>query len=163
MAAFHLQLNHPLQRSHGFTYLGLLILIATLTLAATATLQLGMVMQRRAAEEELLKVGSALRNALISYAKATPPGQSRKPKALQELLKDQRHSTLLRHLRMLYADPITGKQEWGLVEAPDKSGIIGIYSLSEAQPIKIKNFDPAFLAFTDKESYQDWKFMSGIQ
>lgn len=119
-------------------------------------------MQRHAVEEELLLVGAEIRSALISYANATPIGQKRKPASLQELLKDPRYPTPRRHLRKLYADPITGKEEWGIIEALDGSGIIGIHSLSDAQPIKIGNFALEFQTFKEKTSYRDWQFMSGI-
>lgn len=147
----------------GFTYLGLIILVALIGIASAATLQMGSVVQRRAAEEELLEIGTEFRNALISYANATPVGQLRAPRSLHDLLKDPRYPNPRRHLRKLYADPITGKEEWGVVEALDGSGIIGIHSLSEAQPIKIDNFEPVFQNFSGKMSYRDWHFMIAPQ
>jgi type II secretory pathway pseudopilin PulG len=147
----------------GFTYVGILILIAIIGIASAATLQVGSVIQRRAAEQELLEIGVEFQQALISYANATPPGQLRAPKSLQELIKDPRSPTPRRHLRKLYADPLTGKEEWGLVYSPDGIGIIGIYSLSEARPIKIGNFEAAFRGFEDKTSYRDWKFIALVQ
>jgi type II secretory pathway pseudopilin PulG len=146
-------------RQHGFTYLGLLILVATIGIASAATLQVGSALQRRAAEEELLEIGAELRNALISYANATPAGQKRAPASIQDLLKDPRYPGVKRHLRKLYADPLTGKEEWGIVEAIDGSGIVGFYSLSGAQPIKIDKFDPVFQDFAGKSSYQEWRFV----
>jgi type II secretory pathway pseudopilin PulG len=147
----------------GFTYIGILILIAIIGIASAATLQVGSVLQRRVAEQELLAIGQEFQSALSSYANVTPPGQLRAPKTLQELLKDPRSPTPRRHLRKLYADPLTGKEEWGVVNSPDGIGIIGIYSLSEARPIKIGNFDVAFKDFEDKTSYRDWKFIGVIQ
>ena len=153
----------PSQRTAGFSYLGLLILIAIIGIAASTTLQAGSILQRRAAEEELLEIGAEFRSALISYANATPAGQKRAPSSLQDLLKDPRYPGVRRHLRKLYADPITGKEEWGLVDAIDGSGIAGFHSLSNAKPIKISNFDIAFQEFEQKSSYRDWKFMSTTQ
>jgi type II secretory pathway pseudopilin PulG len=148
------------RRSDGFTYLGLIILVAIISIASAATLQMGSVVQRRAAEEELLEIGDEFRNALISYANATPAGQKRGPASLQDLLKDPRYPNPKRHLRKLYADPITGKDQWGIVEAIDGSGIIGVHSLSEATPIKIDKFESAFLDFAGKTSYRDWRFIA---
>jgi type II secretory pathway pseudopilin PulG len=142
----------------GFTYIGLLILIAVIGVAATASVQLGVVLQRRAAEEQLLDIGMQFRNALISYANATPVGQKRAPSSLQDLLKDPRYPNPRRHLRKLDADPLTGKEEWGIVSWPDGSGIAGVYSLSKACPIKIGRFDAPFQSFEGKTSYQDWLF-----
>ena len=150
-------------RAGGFTYVGILILIAIIGLASAATLQVGSAIQRRAAEQALLETGAQFQHALISYANATPPGQQRAPKTLQELLKDPRSPVLRRHLRKLYVDPLTGKEEWGLVHAPDGISIIGVYSLSEARPIKIGNFEAANKGFEDKTSYRDWKFIALVQ
>lgn len=147
-----------LRQCSGFTYLGLLILIAIISIAATATVQVGALAQRRAAEEELLFVGMTYRQALTSYANATPAGLPRHPKALEDLLKDPRYPNTRRHLRRLYPDPITGKAEWGLLLAIDGRGITGIYSLSAATPIKIGGFEQELVHFSGKTSYQDWKF-----
>jgi type II secretory pathway pseudopilin PulG len=157
---------YPVQRhlrNGGFTYLGLLILIAIIGIASAATMQVGSLLQRREAEEELLDIGAAFRAALISYANATPLGQQRAPNTLQDLLKDPRYPNTVRHLRTLYADPLTGKQEWGTITYSDGKGIAAVYSLSEASPIKIGNFDPPFQEFAGKALYRDWKFMISLQ
>jgi type II secretory pathway pseudopilin PulG len=151
------------EHSGGFTYLGLLILVATIGLASAATLQLGSILQRRAAEEELLEIGTEFRDAFISYANATPPGKPPAPRSLQELLKDPRYPNPRRHLRKLYADPITGKEGWGTIEAVDGTGIVGIHSLSDAKPIKVENFEGSFQSFAGKTSYRDWVFMIAPQ
>jgi type II secretory pathway pseudopilin PulG len=147
----------------GFTYVGLLILIAIIGIASAATVQVGSVLQRREAEQALLEIGLEFQNALLSYANATPPGQLRAPKTLQDLIKDPRNPKPQRHLRKLYVDPITGKEEWGIVHSPDGLGIIGVYSLSEASPIKIGNFEAPYRGFENKTSYRDWKFITLVQ
>jgi type II secretory pathway pseudopilin PulG len=144
---------------YGFTYLGVLILVAIIGVIAAATLQLGAITQRRAAEEELLEIGGEFREAFLSYANATTAGQQRFPPNLQELLKDSRFPNLHRHLRRLYVDPLSGKEEWGTIKAQTGPGIIGVYSLADGKPIKIGNFDLRFQDFKDKTSYRDWKFM----
>ena len=154
---------HPSGNAAGFTYVGVLILIAIIGIASAATLKVGSTLQRRAAEQELLFVGMEFRNAFLSYANATPPGQIRAPRSLQELLKDPRSTNPRRHLRKLYADPMTGKETWGLVYGSDGVGIIGIYSLSEEKPIKISNFDIVFKDFEGRTSYKDWKFIGEVQ
>lgn len=149
------------QRAAGFTYIGLLIFIAILALTAGSTLQVGVLLQRRVAEQDLLAIGMEFREALISYAKATPVGQDPLPRTFEDLLKDPRYPETQRHLRQVYIDPITGKSEWGIVKSPAGGGIAGVYSLSEAAPIKIGNFLPPFEAFNDKTHYRDWIF-SGV-
>lgn len=148
------------KQSTGFTYIGLLIMIAVISLVSTATLQVGAIQERRAAEEELLAIGAEFSQALASYANASPPGQKRSPSTLQDLVRDRRFPAPRRHLRKVYADPLTGKEEWGLVTAPDGSGIVGIYSLSDATPIKIANFDTPNENFAKKTSYKFWVFKS---
>jgi type II secretory pathway pseudopilin PulG len=180
-------------KEHGFTYLSVVILVATIGLVTAATLRMGVVMQRAAAEQELLRIGAEFSDALQSYAAATPPGQPAFPPSLKELLKDPRFPQVRRHLRRIYVDPMTGKPEWGLIRtgvnkpgqpgqpgmpgqsgqpgqpgqqsAPfggalssSEGGIIGIYSLSTEQPIKISNFPERFVSFEGKASISDWKF-----
>ena len=64
----------------------------------------------------------------------------------------------VRHLRKLYRDPITGEEEWGLVEAPG-GGVMGVYSRSEDAPVKSGNFSPKNQEFNDQPRYSDWKFV----
>ncbi|HEY8026819.1 MAG TPA: type II secretion system protein [Burkholderiaceae bacterium] len=144
----------------GIAYLVLLIAIAIIGIAAAASVQIGAIMQRRAAEEELLAIGAEFRHALISYSSATPVGQSNAPPTLEALLKDPRYPNIRRHLRKLYFDPLTGSQQWGVVMSPDGKGIVGIHSLSTAQPIKVGNFEPLLQSFTDRTSYTEWVFMA---
>jgi len=148
-------------RLAGFTLLGLMILIAILALASSATLTLGSIAQRRMAEESLLEVGAAYRRAIASYLNSSPAGNRSYPTALADLLKDPRYPNVRRHLRRLYPDPITGKAEWGLVRAPG-GGIMGVHSLSEATPIKIAGFDTEEQLFEGKTRYADWLFVASL-
>lgn len=157
--------NHNQQG--GFTYVGLLIMVAIIGIATAASLQVGSLVQRRAAEERLLAIGLEFSNALTSYANAVPPGETanltgtyRMPKSLDDLLRDPGYPNPRRHLRTLYVDPMTGKEEWGTVLSPDGKGIVGVYSLSQAQPIKTGNFDARFQGFDGASSYQGWIFMA---
>ncbi len=152
-------------RNRGFTYIGLIIMVAVIGVASTASLQAGSILQRRAAEQALLDIGTEFRNALLSYAAATPAGQSTMPATLEELLLDPRYPGPVRHLRKLYADPVTGAEEWGVVTMPGPAGegIVGVHSLSEAAPIKVANFEPPFEEFAGKESYREWKFQVPAQ
>ena len=140
--------------SGGFTYVGLLMFLAILGIAATASVTLGGLVERKSAEDELLRIGAEYRRALQSYANS---GGNRYPPSLQELLKDSRFPATRRHLRQLYADPVTGRDEWGLITAPE-GGIVGIYSLSTSQPIKVQGFDAEFADFSEAKTYRDWIF-----
>jgi type II secretory pathway pseudopilin PulG len=141
----------------GFTYIGLLILMSIISVAATASIQLGSSTQRRGAEQELLFLGAQFRAALTSYANTTPVGQPRFPRTLEQLLRDPRVPGVRRHLRRLPIDPLTGKDEWGIVRSAD-GFIVGFHSMSEAAPIKRGNFEPEFAEFANASSYRGWVF-----
>ncbi len=145
-------------KTGGFTYVGLLILIAIIGISTQTTLVLSSVMKRRIAEERLLAIGKEFGNAFESYANASAPGRPRSPMSLQDLLKDPRSLTVRRHLRKIYIDPLTDGDQWGEVPAISGPGISGLYSLAKGQPIKIANFDARFEDFEEKTSYQQWIF-----
>ena len=145
--------------SGGFTYLGLVMLLAVLGLVAAAGLKMGTLMQRAAAEEELLEIGAQFSEALRSYAAATPQGKPQQPPSLKELLKDSRFPNPRRHLRKIFVDPVTGKAEWGIIYLGDKIGVIGVYSLSAARPLKVANFDIRFQNMDNRQHISDWKFL----
>ena len=151
------------QRQQGFTYLGVIILLAIIGLVGAAALKVDALLARAAAEQELLEEGAAFSAALDSYAAATPQGKPTQPPTMQDLLKDNRFPNVKRHLRKIFVDPISGKAEWGITYAGDKIGVIGIYSLSQAQPLKQANFDERFQNFENKAHYADWKFVANGQ
>ncbi len=140
----------------GVAYLFLLLALAVLSVAASASLQLGAAAMRRDAEQQLLVVGSEFERALRSYANAPmagplPPG-TRGPKTLEELLRDPRVPGVRRHLRQVPADPLTGRREWGLERDP-QGFIVAVYSLAEGVPIRASEVGEA-----QRGSYRDWKF-----
>lgn len=152
----------PARGQSGYTYVGLLILVAVLALISAATMHAGMTMQRHQAEQDLLERGLALAQALDSYARATPPGLGRRPKAIEDLLRDPRFpKNVVRHLRSIAVDPITGEARWGELLSEDKKGIAGFYSLSEQKPWR-KTFLPPFDDFEDKPRYRDWIFTTAL-
>lgn len=149
------------KKAAGFTYLGLIVLVALIGLATAATLKAGAVLQRGAAEQDLLDVGAEFADALASYAAATPAGQPPQPPSLQELLKDPRFPYVRRHLRKVFFDPVTGRADWGIVYLTGDSGergIIAVHSLSAARPVKQANFEARFADFEHKLYLSDWKF-----
>jgi type II secretory pathway pseudopilin PulG len=150
--------KHRGQRTAGFSLIALLIVIAILGMTSAASLQIGALLQRRGAEDELLRIGGEFREALISYGNATPIGQPRSPRSLQDLLKDPRYPNPRRHLRKHYADPISGTDEWGAIESPGASGITGIYSRAEGQPIKEAGFEAGMEFFAGSAAYREWIF-----
>ncbi|PYC13896.1 type II secretion system protein [Pseudomonas mosselii] len=141
----------------GFTYLGVLLLIAisSVALAATGTLWATSVQRER--ERQLLWVGGQYAQALRSYYRASP-GLAQYPQELGELVEDNRFPAPQRHLRRLYPDPVGG-QEWGLLRAVD-GRITGVYSRSEAAPLKRSGFDAQWNGFEGLEHYSDWQFVA---
>jgi type II secretory pathway pseudopilin PulG len=142
--------------------MGLLILLAIMGIVASAALKISNITHRRVAEEALLDVGREFSEALDSYRQVTPVGQPDEPLNLQDLLKDTRFPTVVRHLRKLYNDPITGQAEWGLLRSELSKRIVGVYSLSNVQPVKVGNFDAFFRGFANKSSYQQWVFSGAL-
>jgi len=141
----------------GFTYLGLLLLVAVMGIALTVVSQVWQTTQQRDKEDELLCVGDQMRRALTAYAASAAGGQ-RYPQRLEDLLKDPRFPVPRRYLRKIYADPITGRAEWGLVKGPGDV-IMGVYSLSEEEPLKKSEFSLADRAFEGKTKYSEWVFV----
>ncbi len=149
---------HRPRREGGFTYLSLIILVAIIGMAAAATLKVGSVIQRSRAELQLLDIGAAYSDALQSYADATPAGMPTQPPSLQELLRDPRFPGVRRHLRRIYVDPMTGSAEWGIVYLGDKVGVLAVYSLSDAKPVKIGNFPQRFATLAGRKKISEWRF-----
>lgn len=153
-------MKRPAAQQHGFTYLGLVIMVAIIGLVAVCSLQVGAIVERRQAEQALLETGRQFLDALNAYADATPTGASRHPGRMEDLLLDPRFPGTRRYLRKVFIDPLTGNRDWGLVvgSAADGQGILGVYSLSTAVPIKQANFDSPFEYFKGSKSYRDWVF-----
>jgi type II secretory pathway pseudopilin PulG len=143
------------KRERGFTYLGLMIVVAIMGAGLAAYGQIASHAGQREKEAELLFRGDQYRAAIASYYKK----EQRYPKALAELVEDKRYPMPVRHLRRVYPDPMTGQADWGLVEAPGGAGVMGVYSKAGTAPIKTANFPAAYQAFADASTYSDWKFM----
>ena len=138
----------------GFTYLGFLLFVAISGAGLVAYSEVASHTAQREKEAELLFRGEQYRDAIASYYKK----EQRYPKALTELLEDKRFPMPVRHLRRLYRDPITGEDEWGLVEAPG-GGVMGVFSRAAEAPIKSGNFSERNREFGEAATYADWKFV----
>lgn len=141
----------------GFTYIGVLLAIALMGVALAATGMIWHTHLQREKEKELLFIGHQFRKALQSYYTRRLDVPDRLPATLEELLGDERRFPVQRHLRRIFVDPMTGKAEWGLVRN-EHERIVGVYSLSEAAPLKRASF-PGNLDFSAAADYRDWKFI----
>jgi type II secretory pathway pseudopilin PulG len=144
-------------KQRGFSYLFLLIIVAVLGIAAANAVSLGVNASRRDAEFELLAIGAEFENALRSYRAAGVAGTRAGPRDLEDLLLDRRIAITRRHLRKIYADPLTGRQEWGVVRQPDGL-IVGVYTMAPGIPIKRAGFDAHRASFENAERYAQWVF-----
>lgn len=142
----------------GFTYIGVLVLVALMGIALAASGQVWHTLQKREKEQELLFIGQQFRLALNQYAKHTPGNTRRAPLHLEELLQDPRYPGIQRYLRKIAVDPMTGRVEWGLITGPSGE-IYGVHSLSNDEPLKKSNFGLADRHFESKMKYSDWVFM----
>jgi type II secretory pathway pseudopilin PulG len=143
-------------RARGFTYLGVLFAVVFMAIALALAGQIWSTLDRRARERQLLFIGAEFRQALTRYYEGSPGTVKQYPLTLEELVRDKRYPDTRRYLRKIYADPFTGKAEWGLVKGPG-GAITGIYSLAAGVPIKTDNFGKDF-PFTNKKSYAEWIF-----
>lgn len=146
------------RRQGGMTYLAVLVAVAILGTAQAATGIVWRTARQHDNERELLFVGKQIRRAIEQYYQQTPGPVKQFPPRLEALLRDDRQPAVQRYLRRLYPDPITGRAQWGLVMAP-QGGIAGVYSLSQATPLKQANFAEVDKAFTGAAKYSDWIFV----
>lgn len=144
-----------MQRSYGFTYLGLLIAVALMGIGLAAIGEVWSTALKRERERELLFVGGQFRQAIGRYYEGSP-GVKQYPRKLEDLLEDKRFPVIKRYLRRIYLDPMTGKPDWGLLMQGDQ--ILGVYSQSKDKPFKTANFQPADAYFADSNAYSDWRF-----
>jgi len=124
----------------GVMFLGLLAGVALFGLGMVGIAKISAAVQRADKERELVLIGHQYKEAIKSYYNSGP-NVGMYPPTLEDLLQDKRSPTLKRHLRRIYADPITGKKTWGFVKGP-AGGIMGVYSLSEKEPQKRASFEP---------------------
>ncbi len=149
-----------ISKQDGYTYFGILFVVALIGFALTGASLITQVEQQREKEKQLLFIGQQYINAIASYYNDAPGGNKHYPRKLNELLRDPRFPNIKRHLRKPWLDPLTLSFEWGIVHTK-QGGIAGIYSLGKGAPFKRAGFETtmpqSFLA--NKNSYRDWKFI----
>lgn len=141
----------------GFTFIGLLIIISISGIVLSAV---GIVWQQdvqRNKEQELLYLGDQYRRAITSYYESSPSGGKQFPQKLTQLVLDKRFPTVKRHIRTLYANPISADKTWTLIK--EQGQIKGVTTPSSDKPIKVAGFDDAYKTFEKAKSYADWKFI----
>jgi len=142
----------PLKLSNGFTFLGLLVVVAIAGIGMAAVGVVWSQASQRDREQDLLYIGKAYQRAIGSYFQTN----KRYPQKLENLVRDESQGNIRRHLRKLYKDPITRGQPWGLIK--QSGGITGVFSTSIDAPIKQSGFKGGIEAFSEASTYQDWVF-----
>lgn len=141
----------------GFTYLAVILMVAMIGAGLGAIGQVWRTVVQREKEKELLFIGRQFQQAIRRYVEGAPGGIRRFPRSLEELVSDSRFPGARRYLRRIYRDPMTQSFDWGVVRAPD-GGIAGIYTKSEARPLKIAGFAARDARLEKANSYSEWLF-----
>jgi type II secretory pathway pseudopilin PulG len=108
--------------------------------------------RQREKEAEMVARAEEIRTAIAAYHQASSAGPQRWPLRLSDLVEDRRGPKVLRHLRRVWVDPLTGQPVWGLLRAQADqadAGIQGVYSLAKARPIRPP---------TGVDDYASWHF-----
>ncbi len=147
-----------IQRNGGFTYLGVLLVIAVMAAVLGGTADVWHTTVQREKERELMFVGKQFRAAIGQYYAS----HRMYPHNLEDLVKDPSYPSTRRYLRKIYRDPMTGTSDWAVVRMGD-GGIVGVHSLSEKKPIKIAGFGPTGNGFDAAVKYSDWVFAWRLQ
>jgi type II secretory pathway pseudopilin PulG len=147
----------------GFTYIGLLIAVVILGVALSAVGTVWRTQMQREREQELLYIGRDFRAAVAAYVNSNGGGRQF-PQDINDLLEDKRGPEPRHYLRRFYADPMTGAQDWTIIQADSLgfagfTGIVGIASSSNAAPLKKDGFLTSEDTFKDAAGYSDWKFV----
>lgn len=140
-------------RQKGFTYLLVLGVIVVVSIMAQVATTSTTTLVRRANEQELLFRGDAYRQAIRAYYEAIP-SSPQYPASLEELASDPRFPHR-RHIRQLYAEPLSG--EWRVLRN-EQGRIVGVASSSGDEPMKKSGFRGDNVPFEGAEAYSDWEF-----
>jgi type II secretory pathway pseudopilin PulG len=143
----------------GYTYLMALMMVMVMGILLAMAGQSWQQRMQREKEEELLFRGSQMQDALSRWHQPAGGLHVATPLIdLKHLLRDPRTAGKVRHLRRLYADPMTGR-EWELIRDPVR-GIIGVKSASDLKPYKMDNFPAQLQGLINKTSYREWLFVA---
>ena len=105
-------------------------------------------------KRRLVTAGQEIVTALAAYRAASPGSAKELPRDLSELLHDPRMLADKGYLATLPVDPVTQKQEWGVIKNQAEQ-IIGVHSLSTGAPTWIGRI----LSLQSGSTYADWQFV----
>lgn len=139
--------HRPIKRGHIVV---LVVAFAIALLLATSGFQTFWSKERRliAAAEEIV-------TALKVYRDGSPGTAKEFPLELADLSRDPRMLSDTRYLPTLPVDPLTQKQEWGVVRNKNNQ-VIGVHSLSSETPTLFAKL----FSFRGGDKYSDWAFVA---
>ncbi len=141
----------------GAALLLLLVVVVVLGLAASLAGQSWRSTMQQVREAELLWRGQQYQQAIASYYSVKHGPQQMYPAKLEHLVRDPRFPGVVRHLRKLYLDPMTG-EDWVLIKDPAER-VIGVHSSSELEPFRKDGFPKSLEELKEKTSYSEWEFV----
>lgn len=152
--------------AQGYALVVLLVLLAVLAWGASVTGPLWSEAARRDKEDELLKVGAMYAAAIEQYYRASPGSTKAYPDRLEDLLLDHRFVGTKRYMRRLYADPLTGKLDWGELRN-GQNQLVGVFSRSQDVPVRQGAVAMGLgglgsMRLQPARVYSDWKFSYGV-
>lgn len=149
---------HNGSRQGGFSYLLLLAWLSVLAIMMLRSQEHLHTQWRQEQEAQLLFAGDQIRAAIESYRK-NPNGDACFPLDFQQLLNDKRGDHTRHLLRRQYRDPLTERQEWGMIYDAQQRWI-GVFSKGKGVPLKKNGFATIYDEhFKKAKSYADWQFM----
>lgn len=161
-----------LERQHGFTLMMMLAAMTVLALMTQGVMWVLSQQNKRLREEELLRIGQSYVQAIASYYESSPGNTKAWPRDLDDLVEDQRFVGTRRHIRELYADPVTREFDWQVISSVD-GGIQGLHSRAAETPLRDAPTELPIRLGLDSEgrrrvvplplnkarSYSDWRFI----
>jgi type II secretory pathway pseudopilin PulG len=145
-------------RARGFTYLLLMFLVVLLGVGLASAGVVWDLRSRRDKEADLLFIGAQFRRAIDAYYDGSPTATKEYPRRFEDLLEDRRFANPRRHLRRVYRDPFTLKEDWGLIVIHGR--LVGVYSLASGVPVKRGGFTGPESEFASAGRYADWRFVA---
>ncbi len=134
-----------------------LVAVVAVGLAAGATGSAWSTVTQRSREAELIWRGNQYREAIKSFYQTEHGGsRGQYPTSLDDLVKDPRSATPVRHIRRVYKDPMTD-DDFALIKQGQY--IVGVHSTSELEPFKKDGFSDENASFAGAADYKDWQFM----
>lgn len=147
------------QSGFGYSYLGLLLVLAVVSFSLSVGAGALTNRLRRDKEEDLLYAGDQIRRAIERYHQLNASGQYPYPRDLESLLRDPFAPGVKRHLRRVFPDPMTQGKEWVLIRG-ERNAIIGVHSSSTREPLKTSGFPKDYASFSTAKTYADWRFIA---